>query len=45
MSKLFIYVLGFFALILVGGFVFFAITPSEIEQKEIILEIPAERFG
>ena len=45
MSKLFMYVLGFFALILVGGFVFFAITPPEIEQQEVILEIPSERFG
>ncbi|MEM7651199.1 MAG: hypothetical protein AAF204_03850 [Pseudomonadota bacterium] len=45
MSRIIIYLLGFFALILVGGFAFFAISSPEIEQNEIIIEIPADKLG
>lgn len=42
MSKLLSYALGLVLLVLVGGFAFFALSPVQIEQNEVVKTVPAD---
>ncbi len=44
MSKPFLYLLAFFGVMIIGGFIFFAISSDQIVQNEVVIEMPNDRF-
>ena len=45
MSKITLYILALLAVALVGAFAFFAMVDSEIQQEDLVIDVPSERLG
>lgn len=44
MSKLLLLIFGAILLLFAAAFVFLAVTPAQIEQNEVVVEVPNSRF-